>query len=93
MGFTKEELEELRRADEEIELNFALTPEELRRGRELDKAARLEAMPHDKRKLAEYWHAYYEANREKLAEYRHAYYEARRKAKHEKKAEIAVLEA
>ena len=78
MGFTKEELEEMRRADEEIERSFALTPEDLRRGRELDRAARLEALPHDKRKVAEYQRAYYEANREKVAEYKRAYREANR---------------
>ena len=78
MGFTKEELEEMRRADEEIERSFALTPEDLRRGRELDKAARLEAMPHDKRNRAAQQRAYYEANREKVAAQQRAYYEANR---------------
>ena len=107
MGFTKKELEEMRRADEEIERSFALTPEDLRRGRELDKAARLEALPHDKRKVAEYkrayreanrekvaeyQRAYYEANREKVAEYQRAYYEARRRAKRES-VEAATLGA
>ena len=78
MGFTKEELEKLRRADEEIERSFALTPEDLRRGRELDRAARLEALPHDERKVAEYKRAYYEANREKVAARQRAYREANR---------------
>ena len=92
MGFTKKELEEMRRADEEIERSFALTPEDLRRGRELDKAARLEALPHDKRKVAEYQRAYYEANREKVAAQQRAYREARRRAKRES-VEAATLGA
>ena len=92
MGFTKKELEEMRRADEEIERSFALTPEDLRRGRELDKAARLEALPHDKRKVAEYKRAYYEANREKVAAQQRAYREARRRAKRES-VEAATLGA
>ena len=37
--FTPEELEELRRADEEIEANFRLTIEDLRRSRQLDRDA------------------------------------------------------
>lgn len=92
MGFTKEELEAIRRADEEIERSFALTPEDLRRGRELDKAARLEAMPHDERNRAAQQRAYYEANREKVAEYKRAYREANRRAKRES-VEAATLGA
>ena len=107
MGFTKEELEAIRRADEEIERSFALTPEDFRRGAELDREARMDAMTREERKLAErqraYYEAnrekvaaqqraYYEANREKVAEYKRAYYEARRKAKRES-VETATLGA
>ena len=63
MGFTKAELEEMRRADEEIERAFALTPEDLRRGAELDREARMDALDGDKRKVAEYQRAYREARR------------------------------
>lgn len=92
MGFTKAELEEMRRADEEIERDFALTLEDFRRGTELDREARMDAMTREERKLAEYKRAYYEANREKLAEYQRAYYEARRRAKRES-VETATLGA
>lgn len=92
MSFTKAELEEMRRADEEIERSFALTPEDLRRGAELDREARMDELDGDKRKLAEYQRAYYEANREKVAEYQRAYREARRRAKRES-VEAATLGA
>lgn len=78
MSFTKEELEEMRRADEEIEREFRLTEEERKRSMQFDRAAVLGSLPRDKRKLAERNRAYYEANREKVAEYKRAYYEANR---------------
>lgn len=78
MGFTKEELEEMRRADEEIERDFALTLEDFRRGTELDRAFRREAMTPGKQKALARWRAYREANREKEAERQRAYYEANR---------------
>ena len=37
--FTEEELEELRRADEELDVEFRLTPEDLRFSRQLDREA------------------------------------------------------
>lgn len=40
--FTPEELEELRKADEGLEAEFALTPEEMAASRELDKQATLD---------------------------------------------------
>ena len=78
MGFTKEELEEMRRADEEIERDFVLTPEDFRRETELDRAFRWEAMKNDERKVAAQKRAYYAANREKVAAQQRAYYEANR---------------
>ena len=92
MGFTKEELEAIRRADEEIERDFALTLEGFRRGTELDRAFRREAMTPGKQKALARKRAYYEANREKVAAYQRAYREARRRAKRES-VETATLGA
>lgn len=66
--WTAEELEEMRRADEEIEAEFRLTADDLRRQRADDRAAKLAALPNDKKAIAEYRRAYYEQNREAIAE-------------------------
>ena len=79
MPFTAEELEEMRRADEEIDAEFKLNADDLRRSRLMDRDAMLEMLTPEKRKLAERQRAYYEANRDKVAEYQRAYREARRK--------------
>ena len=76
--FTPEELEELRRFDENLDDSFVQTQEEIRESRKRDREAKLLAMEPEKRKIAEYQAAYYEANREKFAEYKAAYYEANR---------------
>lgn len=68
MPFTAAELEEMRRADEEIERNFRWTNEELREARERDAEAKRDSMDAERRKAAERQRAYYEANREKVAE-------------------------
>lgn len=68
MPFTKEELEEMRRADEEIERESRWTNEELRAARERDRDAKLDGMDAGKRKVAASQKAYREANREKVAE-------------------------
>ena len=78
MPFTAEELEEMRRADAEIEASFRLTQDDLERARAMDRLVRLETLSPEKRKQAEYRRAYYEANREKVAEYNRAYREANR---------------
>jgi hypothetical protein len=65
--FTKEELEAIRLADQEIEEDFYLTNEDLRHSRKLDREAQLEAMDPNKRKVAAQKKAYYEANRDKVA--------------------------
>ena len=74
--FTPEELEELRRFDEELDEGFVQTQEEIVESRKRDRKAKLAAMDIDKRKIAEYQAAYYEANKDKIAEYQAAYYEA-----------------
>ena len=68
MPFTAAELEDMRRADEEIEREFRLTPEDLAESRELDRQAKMEEMLPEKRKVLESQRAYYEANREKVRE-------------------------
>ncbi len=74
--FTKEELEAIRLADLEIEEDFHLTNEDLRRSRTLDREAYLEAMDPEKRKVAAWNKAYREANKDKVAAQKKAYREA-----------------
>ena len=78
MAFTAEELAEMRRADEEIEREFRLTRDDLIREREMAREIRMERMPPEKRRIAEYQRAYYEANRDSIAEKQRAYREANR---------------
>ena len=68
MPFTAAEWEEMRRADEEIEREFRLSPEDLERDRELTRVVKLERMAPEKRRIAAYQRAYREANRDSLAE-------------------------
>lgn len=79
MGFTAQELEEMRRADEEIEREFRLTNEELQASRLRDREIAFEALPFEKRLVAATKKAYREANREKVAATQKAYREANRK--------------
>ena len=79
--FTPEELEELRRADEELEENFCQTQEEIRASRKRDREAVLRSMDPQKRKNAEYQAAYREANKDKIAEYQAAYQKRNREAR------------
>ena len=67
MPFTAAELEEMRRADAEIEADFCLTRDELAASRERDRLATFDALPPEKRRMAAAKKAYYEANREKVA--------------------------
>ena len=76
MKFSPEELEEMRRADEEIEQNFQWTNEEIAASREIDASIKAALKPIEKRRIAEYQRAYYEANKDSIAEYQRAYYEA-----------------
>ena len=76
--FTPEELAEMAAADAEIEENFSLTNEDLKRSRDLDKEAVLGSKDNREKKIAENQRAYYEANREKIAENKRAYREANR---------------
>lgn len=65
--FTAAELAELRRADAEIDEEYALTPEEIKASRKRDREAELERMDPKKRRIAAYRAAYYEANKEQIA--------------------------
>lgn len=76
--FTPEELEELRRADAEIDESFRQTQEEIRQSRARDRQAQLAAMEPEKRKKAIRAAAYYQANREKAKAYQAAYRAANR---------------
>ena len=76
MKFSPEELEEMRRADEEIEQNFQWTNEEIAASREIDASIKAALKPIEKRRIAEYQRAYYEANKDSIAEKQRAYYEA-----------------
>lgn len=78
--FTPEELEELRRFDEELDEEFVQTQEEIVASRKRDRKAKLQAMDPEKRKIAERAAAYYEANKDKIAEYQAAYLEKNRAA-------------
>ena len=76
--FTPEELEELRRFDEELDGDFVQTQEEIVQSRKRDRAAAVANMEPEKRKIAERNAAYREANKDKIAEYQAAYREANR---------------
>ena len=70
MMWTKEELEEMRLADAEIEEEFRETPEEIRMSRDLDRESRLSRLDNRGRKIAEKKRAYREANKDQIAEKR-----------------------
>ena len=78
--FTPEELEELRRADAELDEEFVQTQEERVASRNRDRMARMEGMEPERRKIAENQRAYREANREKYNEYMRNYYRRKREA-------------
>ena len=96
--FTKEELEELRRADAELDEEFVQTQEEINESRKRDKAFLLDRLDRKSKKIAENQRAYREANREKIAENQRAYREANREKwnaylreyRRRKKAEAAL---
>lgn len=78
MPFTKEELDAMRAADEEIEREFSITPEEIKKSRELDRISVLDSYSSQKKKIAESQRAYREANREKYNAYMREYQRKRR---------------
>ena len=76
MKFTPEEIEEMRRADEEIERDFRWTRDELAASRSRDAEATIFQKDTRCRSIAEKQKAYREANKDSIAEYQKAYYEA-----------------
>lgn len=76
--FTEQELEELRRADAELDEEYSLTMEDIELSRKLDKNAKFDRMDNHEKKIAAQQAAYYEANREKIAAQKAAYREANR---------------
>ena len=68
MKFTSEEIEEMRRADEEIERDFRWTNDELAASRRRDADILLFRKSKRDRNIAERQRAYYEANKDSLAE-------------------------
>lgn len=78
MMFTPEELEELRRADAEIDENFRLTNEEIQESRKRDLESVLDRKDHRGKKIAEYQAAYREANKEKIAAQQAAWFQKNR---------------
>lgn len=65
--FTEEELEELRRADAELDEEYRLTPEDMAFSRQLDREAKFDRLDNRGRRSAAQQAAYREANREKIA--------------------------
>jgi len=78
--FTPEELEELRRADEELEANFFITSQERRQSNERDVHSRNERRDNKKEAIAARAKAYYEENKEAIAAYQKAYREENKEA-------------
>ena len=74
--FTEEELEELRRADAELDEEYSLTQEDIEFSRTLDREAMLDRLDNCGRRKAARSAAYYEANKDKIADYQAAYREA-----------------
>ena len=74
--FTPEELEELRRADEELDADFRQTQEEIEESRKRDRRVSFERKDNRGRKIAAQKAAYREANKEKIAAQQAAYREA-----------------
>jgi hypothetical protein len=76
--FTKEELEQMRMADAEIDASYRITNEEIRASRDRDKYSLFERKDNRQKKIAAKQAAYREVNREKIAAKQAAYREANR---------------
>ena len=85
MKFTSEEIEEMRRADEEIERDFRWTNDELAASRRRDADILLFRKSKRDRNIAEKQRAYYEANKDSIAEYQRTYRKANKDSIAEKK--------
>lgn len=76
MKFTPEEIEAMRRADEEIERDFRWTNDELAASRRRDADISLSRKSKRDCSIAKYQRAYRKANKDSIAEYQRAYYKA-----------------
>ena len=85
MGFTKEELEAMRLADEEIDREFSLSVDDIAAYNELDRAALYDRKGEKERELTAQLKAYREANKDNIAAQRKVYYEANRENINEKR--------
>ena len=74
--FTEQELEELQRADEELDESFVLSMEDMALSRMLDREAKIDRLDNKGKKIAAQKAAYREANKDKIADYQAAYREA-----------------
>ena len=80
MMFTPEELEELRRADAEIDENFRLTNEEIQASRKRDRESVVDRKDNHGKKIAAQQAAWKKENREKWNAYQREYRKKRKAA-------------
>ena len=81
--WTPAELEEMARADAEIEASFRVTDADLAIGRLFDREAILDRMDSKQKRIAESQRRYYEAHKEERTEYQRRYYEAHKEERTE----------
>lgn len=81
MAFSRQELEAMRLADEEIEANFRITSEEISAARERDVSFSLAQVDKKKAAARRRSKAWYERNREKVLEKKKQYYQENREAR------------
>ena len=86
--WTPAELEEMARADAEIEASFRVTAADLAIGRLFDREVILDRMDSKQKQRAEAQRRYYEAHKEEIAEAQRRYYEAHREEIAEGKREL-----
>ena len=86
--WTPAELEEMARADAEIEASFRVTDADLAIGRLFDREAILDRMDSKQKRIAESQRRYYEAHKEERTEAQRRYREAHREEIAEGKREL-----
>lgn len=79
-AFTKEELEAMRLADEEIEEEFELSQEDFEFSRAMDRQAMFDRLDPEKKKASSHQKVYQKANKERRAASRKVYYEANKES-------------
>ena len=91
--FTPEELEELRKADADLDDTYRLTSEDIAFSRQLDREAKLAKKDNRGKKAAARSAAYYEANKEKHNAYMREYMRKRRAKKKNAASDGANIES